>query len=70
MSRPEFVVEYTIKIDWDGNIYNDTVTFGNSFADVYRGFHAIKREIDRQIDERRNCPFNPKTLAEPGWEYR
>jgi hypothetical protein len=55
----EFVVEYTIKIDREGNITNDVVTHGNSFADVYAAFHVIKNELDRQIRERRVCPYNP-----------
>jgi hypothetical protein len=57
--NPQFVVTYTISIDRDGNIYNDTQTHGSSFAEVYRAFQAIKTEVDRQIAERRNCPFNP-----------
>jgi hypothetical protein len=27
--------------------------------EVYKAFHAIKEEVDRQIAERRSCPFNP-----------
>lgn len=54
------IVTYTISIDKDGNVYNDTQTHGNSFADVYRAFVAIKAEVDRQIAERRVCPYNPK----------
>lgn len=56
----DFIVEYTIKIARNGDVTNDVVTHGNSFADVYRAFHAIKAEVQRQIDERRNCPYNPK----------
>jgi hypothetical protein len=60
MSRDaDFVLEYTIKIARNGDVTNDVVTHGNSFADIYRAFHAVKREVDRQIAERRNCPFNP-----------
>lgn len=55
----DFVVEYTIKIDRDGNIHNDVATNGSTFAEVYRAFHAIKDEVERQIAERRVCPFNP-----------
>jgi hypothetical protein len=57
------IVTYTISIDKDGNVYNDTQTHGSSFADVYRAFIAIKAEVDRQLDERRNCPCNPKYAA-------
>lgn len=66
----DLLVTYTISIDRDGNIHNDTQTHGNSFADVYRGFAAIKEEVDRQIVERRNCPFNPKfgQGASPDWQ--
>jgi hypothetical protein len=59
----EFVVTYTISIDHCGNVYNDTQTHGSSFAEVYKAFQAIKAEVDRQISERRNCPFNPKQGA-------
>jgi hypothetical protein len=59
------VVTYTISIDRDGNITNDTQCHGSSFADVYRAFRAIKAEIDRQIDQRRECPFNPRHGGEP-----
>ena len=54
------LVTITLSIDRNGDVYDDTQTHGNSFADVYRGFIAIKAEVDRQIGERRNCPFNPK----------
>jgi hypothetical protein len=63
----DFVVEYTIKIDRAGNITNDVATNGNSFAEVYRAFCAIKEEVDRQIDQRRVCPFNPKYGTPPDW---
>jgi hypothetical protein len=53
------IVTYTISIDKDGNVYNDTQTNGSSFAEVYKAFHAIKAEVDRQIAERRNCPYSP-----------
>jgi hypothetical protein len=55
----EYIIEYTIKIDRDGNVTNDVATHGNSFAEIYQAFHAIKAEVDRQIAERRICPFNP-----------
>jgi hypothetical protein len=55
----EIILEYTIKIARNGDVTNDTVTHGNSYAVIYRAFHAIKAEVDRQIAERRECPFNP-----------
>jgi hypothetical protein len=61
MNKPDDpLLTITISIDRDGNVYDDTQTHGNSFADVYRGFVAVRGEIDRQIAERRKCPFNPK----------
>lgn len=60
MSETPFLVEWTITISRNGDVTNDAVTFGNSFADVYKGFVAIRAELDRQIAERRNCPYNPK----------
>lgn len=59
------VVTFTISIDQQGNVTNDTQTHGSSFAEVYRAFHAIKVEVDRQIAERRACPFNPRHGVEP-----
>ena len=53
------IVTYLISIDEDGNVHNDTQTHGSTFAEVYKAFHSIKKEVDRQIEERRNCPFNP-----------
>ena len=53
------VVTFTICIDRAGNIHNRTQTHGNTFATAYKAFHQIRDEVDRQIAERRNCPFNP-----------
>ena len=61
MAHPDLLVTYTISIGRNGDIYNDTQAHGNTFADVYRGFYAIKAEVDRQIAERRECPYNPIT---------
>lgn len=54
------LVTMTLSVDEDGNIYDDTQTHGNSFSEVYRGFLLLRDEIDRQIADRRKCPFNPK----------
>ncbi len=59
------IVTFTVSVDEAGNIWNDTQTHGRSFAEVYQAFHAIKREVDRQIAERRNCPYNPMHSVEP-----
>jgi hypothetical protein len=59
------VVTFLICVDKEGNIHNDIQTHGHTFAEVYRAFHAIKAEVDRQINERRNCPFNPLHGTEP-----
>lgn len=53
------VVTFNVEVDREGNIANDTQTHGNSFAEVYAAFPLILAEVQRQIDERRNCPFNP-----------
>ena len=58
MTEP--LVTFTISISRNGDVTNDTQTHGNTFAEVYRGFQLIKTEVERQIAERRNCPFNPK----------
>lgn len=61
MNQPKDpLVTYTISIDRNGDVFNDTQTHGNTFGEVYRGFVGIKAEVDRQIEERRACPFNPK----------
>lgn len=57
MSRP--IVTYSITIDDAGNVTNDVQTHGSTFGEVYSAFHAIKEEVNRQILERRHCPFNP-----------
>jgi hypothetical protein len=59
------VVTFTISVDADGNVWNDTQTHGHTFAEVYRAFHMIQKEVARQIAERRNCPFNPLHGVEP-----
>ena len=64
----QFVVEYTIKIDREGNIHNDVATNGSSFGEVYKAFHAIRDEVDRQIKERRVCPYNPIRPQPPVFE--
>lgn len=61
----DFVVEYTIKISRNGDVYNDVVTNGNTFAEVYKAFHAIRDEVNRQINKRRDCPFNPTNPQPP-----
>ena len=57
---PKMVVTYTISIDVDGNIYNDVQPHNSSYAEVYKAFRSIKEEVDRQIAQRRECPYNPK----------
>lgn len=64
----DIVVEYTIKIDREGNITNDVQTFGNSFADVYAAFYVIKEEVNRQLAARRECPYNPIHPQPPEFE--
>jgi hypothetical protein len=64
----EPIVTFTISIARNGDVHNDTQTHGSSFGEVYRAFHAIKAEVDRQIAERRNCPFNPMHGGEPAFD--
>lgn len=56
----ERLITMTIAIDRGGNVYQDTQTHGNTWAEVYRGTHGIKSEIHRLIAEQRACPFHPK----------
>ena len=44
----------------DGSVVNDNLCHGNSFAEVYAAMRAVRDEVDRQIAERRSCPFNPR----------
>lgn len=57
---PRMIVTYTIGIDEDGNVHNDTQPYDSTFGEVYAAFIAIREEVDRQIRDRRDCPFNPK----------
>lgn len=56
----------TLSVDEDGNVYDDTQTHGNTFAEVYKGFTLVREEIQRQIDDRRKCPFNPINVRKDG----
>jgi hypothetical protein len=61
MAADDVLVEFHITVMRNGDVVNDTVCGGSSFADVYRGMHLIRDEVDRIIRDRRLCPFNPKT---------
>jgi hypothetical protein len=65
MPASDFLIKYTIQIDHDGGLTSYVETCDNSFADIYRGFRLIKAEVERQIAERKNCPYNPKYGKEP-----
>ncbi len=65
MNAEHPVLTFTVTIDDQGNVWNDTQTHGRTFSEVYRAFHAVKAEVDRQIQERRNCPYNPLHGADP-----
>ena len=60
MSVGDVLVEYHIRIMRDGSVWNDVQCHGNPFSDVYRGMRLVRDEVDRQIAERRECPFNPR----------
>ena len=53
------LVTMELSVDEDGNIWQDTQTHGNTFAEVYRGTVLLKRELERVIAERRSCPHFP-----------
>jgi hypothetical protein len=44
----------------DGSVVNNTACHGSTFAEAYAGLMAVRDEVDRQIADRRSCPFNPK----------
>ena len=56
--RPIF--EFHCTILSDGSVVNDNVCHGSTFAEAYTALMAVRDEIDRQIADRRRCPFNPK----------
>jgi hypothetical protein len=60
----ERLITIEIGIGRDGSVFQDTQTHGNDWADVYRGIHAVRDEIDRLIADRRECPFNPKNTGD------
>lgn len=63
----DMLVTITVGIARNGDVHQDTLTHGNEFAEVYRGMHLVRAEIDRLIVERRSCPYNPsaaKRVAE------
>lgn len=62
-SEPALTITFVIYKD--GSIGNDTQCHGSSFAEVYRAFHTVKAELDRQIAARRECPFNPINSQPP-----
>lgn len=53
------VLTITFRVNRNGDIANDTLTHDKSFGEMYRAFHHVKKELERQIAERRNCPYNP-----------
>jgi hypothetical protein len=63
------LVTMTLSVAVDGDDYHvsdSTQTHGNSWADVYRGLTMIRDEVQRQIDSRRDCPFNPARVRRAG----
>jgi hypothetical protein len=48
------------------SVHDSTQTHGNSWADVYRGMVMLRDELNRQIEERRLCPFNPRRVRVDG----
>lgn len=57
----ERLITMTLAIDRHGNVYQDTQTHNNTFAEVYRGTMCIKAELERLVQAQRQCPFHPKT---------
>lgn len=68
MADTDPIITYTISIARNGDVTNDTQCYNSTFAETYRAFYAIRDEVNRQIDERRNCPYNPKQGKVPEFE--
>lgn len=63
------LITMTMSVAVDGDdfhVSDSTQTHGNAWADVYRGMVMLREELDRQIESRRLCPFNPKRVRQEG----
>jgi hypothetical protein len=58
------VVTFTIGIDTDGNVTNDTQPYSSTFAEVYRAFHAIKAERRAYMAMKEKLPDLAKQVNE------
>jgi hypothetical protein len=61
MSEPSPLVTMTITVHRDGKVESDVQTHNNSYSEVAIGLAAVRKEIVRVFEERRQCPYYPKT---------
>jgi len=54
----------TISVKRDGNVSSDIQTHDNSYSDVAIGLAAIRDEINRVFQERKQCPYYPRNHEE------
>lgn len=50
----------------DYHVHDDTQTHGNTWAEVYKGMIMLRDELNRQIADRKLCPFNPAVIKRDG----
>jgi len=52
-------------VDW--HVHDDThIPEGITWAESYKGMIALRDELNRQIDDRKLCPFNPANIRVDG----
>ena len=60
----------TIGVEVDGDdyhVFDDTqIPNGITWAEAYKGMVMLRDELQRQINERKNCPFNPLNVRRDG----
>lgn len=60
-------MKMSVKVDGhDFHVCDETETHGNDWSDVYRGMVMLRDELNRQIAERKLCPFNPMNIRRDG----
>lgn len=63
------LVTMTMYVEVDGDdyhVHDDTQTHGNDWADVYKGIVMLRDELNRQLTDKKLCPFNPMNVRRDG----
>ena len=60
-------VEFAVDVEGDDiHVINHNQMHDSTWAEAYRGMLEIQKDIDRQIEERFNCPFHPRNVKRDG----